>query len=606
MTEKIIHLLDNDTIDRIAAGEVVERPSSVVKELVENSIDAGSTAITVELKDGGTELIRVTDNGHGIPKEQIELAFLSHATSKIYSAEDILDVETLGFRGEALASIAAVAKVELITKTDDEPVGSRYVIESGVPQLTDIGAPSGTSVFVRKIFYNTPARLKFLKSPTTEGNYVTDLIEKLALSHPDISFRYIINGKDKLTTPGNGVLSDTIYAVYGRQYAKNLLEIDAVKDNMHLYGYIGTPAMNHGNRGFESFFVNGRFVKSKLLYGAAESGYKGYLMHHQYPFLVLLLDITDGGVDVNVHPQKLEIRFSDDQAVSEFIERVIYEKLSFREDIQEVPVAKPSSEEKALDEAPIIAEPAEPFEAHRLESIKKQVAAQIRADSPYSPQYENKHVSEEISPNVGEGPKQLTFLSEEAKPKHKIIGQLFATYWLVEFEDDFYMIDQHAAHEKVLYERTMARIRAGSVDKQYLNPPQIVSLSVYEQDALKKYAKLIEDMGYTVSEFGGREYAISTIPASGFNVDVIDMFKATIGVCAEAKPNDSDDMITERVAEMSCKAAIKGNDRISYAEACALIDELMTLDNPYHCPHGRPTIIKMSKYEIEKKFKRIV
>ena len=593
-----IHILDNNTIDRIAAGEVIERPSSVVKELVENAIDAGADAITVELKDGGIELIRVTDNGCGIPADQIELAFISHATSKIDSIDDLMELETLGFRGEALASISAVAKVELITKTRDNPLGKRYVLGDGVPQLSDLGAPDGTSFFVRRLFYNTPARRKFLKSSITEGNYVTDLIEKLALSHSDISFRYIINGKDRLQTPGNGKLMDTIYAVYGRQTAKSILAVDKQIDGMRLYGFIGEPALNHGNRGFESFFINGRYVKSKLLYNAAEAGYKGFLMQHQYPFIVLMLSVEDGAVDVNVHPQKLEVRFSDNEAVAGFIEETVAQILSHREDIPEVPVAKPTAEEIRENAAPVIETHAEPFEAKRLSEIKEQVAAQIQADSPYSRQYAYKEAEQS-----GE---QLRFLSEEAKPKHRIIGQLFSTYWLVEFEDDFYMIDQHAAHEKVLYERTMSRIETQSVDKQYLNPPMIVTLSVAEEEALAKYGDIIDSMGYTVEHFGGKEYALSSVPASGFKIDTMDMFKAAIGACADAKPNDSEQIIRERVAEMSCKAAIKGNDRISYNEAVALIDELLELENPYHCPHGRPTIVKMSRYEIEKKFKRIV
>ena len=628
MVRNEIALLNQETIDKIAAGEVVERPSSVVKELVENAIDAGATAITVEIKDGGITLLRITDNGYGIPKEEIPLAFLRHTTNKIRSASELLSLHTLGFRGEALSSIAAVSKVELITKTKDALIGSRYVIEGAKElSLEEMGAPDGTTFFVRQLFYNTPARRKFLKSPMTEGNYIQELLERLALSNPSISFRFISNGKDRFATAGNGNLKDTIYELYGREIASSLIEVSAEEESFSLHGFIGTPALNRGNRNFESFFVNGRYIKSGILSKSLEEGYAGFLMQHQYPFAVLMFDFADNGVDVNVHPSKLEVRFENSNVVYNTLLRTVHDALAHREDIDVVPVAE-EEDEVIAEAAPILR--AEPFEASRLQSMKDSIVEQIHKDTPYEAQYkefyENKRkesVAEEIvyhapTANVGnptivqEEPvskpnyEQASFFSEEARAKHRIIGQVFGTYWLVEYDGKLYIIDQHAAHEKVLYEKTMARLHEKTMTSQMVNPPIIVTLSTQEEEAFEKYKESFETLGYQVEHFGGKEYALTAVPDNILNLDKRQLFLDAISACVELKEDKTSELILERIASMSCKAAVKGNHVLSMPEIESLIDELLSLDNPFRCPHGRPTIIAMTQYELDKKFKRIV
>ncbi|MBQ7677548.1 MAG: DNA mismatch repair endonuclease MutL [Lachnospiraceae bacterium] len=662
MEPKQIILLDQTTIDKIAAGEVVERPASVVKELVENAIDAGATAVTVEIKDGGSTFIRVTDNGEGIDASQLRNAFLRHSTSKIRTAEDLESVQSLGFRGEALSSVAAVSKVELLTKTRTDFVGMSYEIHGGKEiAMREVGAPDGTTIFVRQLFYNTPARKKFLKSPMTEGNYVSELMEHLALSHPSVAFRLIVNNAQKLQTAGNGRLKDAIYEIYGKQLAAQCLDIEVKTEAFSIHGFIGTPAANRGNRMYETFFVNSRYVKSKLLSRAIEDGYSGFLMQHQYPFAVLFLDFESGMVDVNVHPTKQDVRFDNEIAVFDSLRTIVNERLSQREDVARVPLDE--KEHKAGRDV----SGAEPFETNRLAQMKADIAASVAADSPYAPQYgyreqkeeqrrgderakpaepmtegektapsgyapysyqrsdavsveestvspyEAKHTPDDSDPSQHadhtEQPyryEQTTFLSEEAKRHHKIIGQVFDTYWIVEFDGSMYIIDQHAAHEKVLYERFMKQLSEKEMTSQLLSPPVIVSLSEREEAALKEHLSSFERIGYAIEPFGGREYAMTAIPGNLYHIDARQMFMEAIALCMDLKGKATEDLVTERVASISCKAAVKGSNRLSLAEVGALIDELLTLDNPYHCPHGRPTIIAMTKYELDKKFKRIV
>ncbi|MBQ2466417.1 MAG: DNA mismatch repair endonuclease MutL, partial [Lachnospiraceae bacterium] len=589
MVRNEIALLNQETIDKIAAGEVVERPSSVVKELVENAIDAGATAITVEIKDGGITLLRITDNGYGIPKEEIPLAFLRHTTNKIRSASELLSLHTLGFRGEALSSIAAVSKVELITKTKDALIGSRYVIEGAKElSLEEMGAPDGTTFFVRQLFYNTPARRKFLKSPMTEGNYIQELLERLALSNPSISFRFISNGKDRFATAGNGNLKDTIYELYGREIASSLIEISAEEESFSLHGFIGTPALNRGNRNFESFFVNGRYIKSGILSKSLEEGYAGFLMQHQYPFAVLMFDFADNGVDVNVHPSKLEVRFENSNVVYNTLLRTVHDALAHREDIDVVPVVE-EEDEVIAEAAPILR--AEPFEASRLQSMKDSIVEQIHKDTPYEAQYkefyENKRkesVAEEIvyhAPTANVGNEQTSFFSEEARADHRIIGQVFGTYWLVEYDGKLYIIDQHAAHEKVLFEKTMARLHEKTMTSQMVNPPIIVTLSTQEEEAFEKYKESFETLGYQVEHFGGKEYALTAVPDNILNLDKRQLFLDAISACVELKEDKTSELILERIASMSCKAAVKGNHVLSMPEIERLIDELLSLDNPF-------------------------
>lgn len=707
-----ITLLSQETIDKIAAGEVVERPSSVVKELVENAIDAQASAITVEIKEGGISMIRITDNGCGITRSEVPLAFLRHSTSKIKSVEDLLSIHSLGFRGEALSSIAAVSQVELITKTYGELTGTRYVIEgSKEKENEEIGAPDGTTFIIRNLFYNVPARRKFLKTAQTEGNYISDLIERLALSHPDVSFKFINNGQTKMHTSGNSNEKDMIYHIYGRDITASLLSVHADTDFFAVRGFIGKPLISRGNRNYENYFINGRYIKSALLSKAIEEAYKGFMMQHQYPFCVLYFTMDSDLLDVNVHPTKMELRFSKNEEIYQKLYQIIRDALTHKEFIPEVPI-----EDKTENKPAVITEQIpEPFEKRRIQDLRNAVAK----DSPYEKKYpekdrmhtqgpihsqetmrfqeemhdqktmhsqamrhketqhpqepENQDIFHKLLPeynkndsvrtnnisgsasgfvdskgdkekaedgNGGQMPadqlltktpdvlredisytaqpkpssyeqqslltKEAGFLTEDAKKKHKIIGQLFETYWLIEYGDKLFIIDQHAAHEKVLYERTMERVQKKEFTSQTLSPPIILTLSLEEAAMLERYKDQIATFGYSVEHFGGKEYAINAIPADFEGIDMRNMFLEMLDDFNNLSAKNTPDLILEKVASMSCKAAVKGNHRLSLQEMDKLISELLELENPYLCPHGRPTIISMSKYEIEKKFKRII
>lgn len=615
-----IAILNQETIDKIAAGEVVERPCSVVKELVENAIDAGSTAITVEIKEGGISFIRITDNGCGIERDQVAVAFYRHSTSKIRSVEDLLTVKSLGFRGEALSSISAVARVELITKTYDELTGTRYVIE-GSKELSneEIGAPDGTTFIVKDLFYNVPARRKFLKTAQTEGSYISDMVEKLALSHPDISFKFINNNQTKLHTSGNGNRKDIIYHIFGREISSSLLEVKHECEYFKVEGFIGKPVITRGNRNYENYFINGRYVKSNILSRAIEEAYKSFLMQHQYPFTVLYFTFFSE-LDVNVHPTKMELRFDNNNEIYVELCDTIYAILSHKEMIPEVPVDSTPAPKKIVHE---YKEPIpEPFEKRRINEVRaaesrsvygQSVTSAVKDYSAIEPAVKTPKTSTAYEPaQVVTGTQQTlgdydkVFLTESAKKQFSIIGQLFKTYWLIEFEDKLYIIDQHAAHEKVLYEKTMARLANKDFTSQRISPPIVMTLDARESEMLEKYRPQIEQFGYEVEHFGGKEYMISAIPDNLFNIDMKDLFIEMLDDFSNATGRQTPDIITEKVASMSCKAAVKGNDKLTLPEINKLIDELLSLDNPYNCPHGRPTIISMSKYEIEKKFKRIV
>lgn len=640
-----IAILNQETIDKIAAGEVVERPCSVVKELVENAIDAGSTAITVEIKEGGISFIRITDNGCGIERDQVAVAFYRHSTSKIRSAEDLLTVKSLGFRGEALSSISAVARVELITKTYDELTGTRYVIE-GSKELSneEIGAPDGTTFIVKDLFYNVPARRKFLKTAQTEGSYISDMVEKLALSHPDISFKFINNNQTKLHTSGNGNRKDIIYHIFGREISSSLLEVKHECEYFKVEGFIGKPVITRGNRNYENYFINGRYVKSNILSRAIEEAYKSFLMQHQYPFTVLYFTFFSE-LDVNVHPTKMELRFDNNNEIYVELCDTIYAILSHKEMIPEVPVDSTPAPKKIVHE---YKEPIpEPFEKRRINEVRAAESRSVYGQSVTSAA-KAPAVNEQLTDNTSKlqtakasasalvagtgnsvelapetstayepaqvvtgtqqtlGDYDKVFLTESSKKQFSIIGQLFKTYWLIEFEDKLYIIDQHAAHEKVLYEKTMARLANKDFTSQRISPPIVMTLDAMESEMLEKYRPQIEQFGYEVEHFGGKEYMISAIPDNLFNIDMKDLFIEMLDDFSNATGRQTPDIITEKVASMSCKAAVKGNDKLTLPEINKLIDELLSLDNPYNCPHGRPTIISMSKYEIEKKFKRIV
>ncbi len=593
---KNINILDSNTIDKIAAGEVVERPSAVVKELVENSIDANADAVTIEIKDGGISFIRITDNGEGIDRSQVKKAFMRHATSKIKSVEDLISVTSLGFRGEALSSISAVGKVEFLTKTKTDFIGTRYVVEGGRECVfEDAGIPDGTTIIVRDLFFNVPARKKFLKSPSSEGNNITELIEHMILSHPNISFKYIYNGNVKLQSSGKNDIKSCIYNVYGRDIANGLIEVKSIRDDISIHGFIGKPELARATRNFEIYFVNNRFIKSTLIDRALEEAYKDYLMLHKYPTVFLYFEIPSHLIDVNVHPTKREIRFFEGEALKCYIVDVIKNALINKELIKEIVEEhheKPSVKESEINK--------EPFETinHIIESS-------------YNNYYSSEIEKEDESTDINDKNEQLTlfddkFISEESIKKHRIIGQLFNTYWLIEFENKLFIVDQHAAHEKVNYERLIKKLRNNENCSQNIYPPIVVSLSNAEAQYVTKYNENFLNVGFTIEHFGGLDYTISTVPMELLSQNPADYFHEMLDELMEGKNSKETETVNLKIATMACKASVKGNMHLSVFEADKLISELLTLDNPYNCPHGRPTIISFSKYEIEKMFKRIV
>lgn len=715
---KTIEVLDQQTIDKIAAGEVIERPASVVKELVENAIDAGANAVTVEIRDGGTSLIRITDNGEGILPDQVPLAFLRHATSKIKRVEDLLGVTSLGFRGEALSSIAAVCRVELITKTAGSLTGTRYLIEGGIEKSKEeIGAPEGTTFLVRNIFFNTPARKKFLKSAMTEAGYINDLMERLALSHPNVSFKFISNNQTKMHTSGNDNLKDIIYNVYGRDIANHLIPLENANEQVTLKGYIGKPIISRGNRNYENYFINGRYIKSSIIARAIEDAYKTFMMQHKYPFTAIHFTMDGDLLDINVHPTKMELRFADNEKMYQLVYDSVKQGLTQKELIPEVTVKEDNKKEK-IKEVKVLQSIPEPFEKKRLEQMRER--SNYQASPQNKPVYEDtRNLISSLLPKTDAGQKEahqpmstaasqpqkivnpdsqvmdnadketvstpnkacitnpaaepgkmpdaavagnnakitdtadsLTgskfadtnaavtpgtvlnsdtatggagntdpaiiksaqqldlfegkLLSKESVSEHRIIGQVFGTYWLVEFQEKLYIIDQHAAHEKVLYERTMNNLNNRTYTSQYLSPPIILTLSMQEEELLKRYMDNFTQIGFEIEPFGGKEYSIRAVPDNLFGIAQQDLFIEMLDSLGEQTGRMKAEVINEKIASMSCKAAVKGNHKMTAMEAESLIGELLTLDNPYNCPHGRPTIISMTKYEMEKKFKRIV
>lgn len=631
-----IQLLDQKTIDNIAAGEVIERPASVVKELVENAVDAKANAVTVEIKDGGMTLIRVTDNGIGIPKDQVKTAFLRHATSKIRSVEDLLSVSSLGFRGEALSSISAVAQVELVTKTAESFSGVSYKIYGGEEEaFEDIGAPDGTTFLVKNLFYNTPARRKFLKSATTEAGYVEQMMVHIALSHPEISFKFIHNNKNKIYTSGNGKVKDIIYHIYGRDVAGALIPIEAQNEDVKVTGFVAKPYVSRGNRNYESYFINGRYIKSSIIYKAIEEGYRTFTMKHRYPFVCLDFKIDQELLDVNVHPTKMEIRFRNGREIYELVVDAVRAALLQKDLVQDV--LRETPKKKELPKTKEVKKP-EPFEVNRRKEevqkvdqqgqgvqqqieklshpVKKTPTASESSKNTKKPTYAGlnyntqkkefpQYKTDELSSN------QMTLredpvFSVQARPDRKILGQLFKTYWLIEYEDQLFIMDQHAAHEKVNYERLMKNFKEKEIYSQRLEPPMVVTVSMTEAEALTRYKDAFAGLGFTIESFGGNEYCIREVPANLYGIGERDLFMELLDAVSQENGTLDTEVIASKIATMACKMSIKGNQRVSLMEVEHLLDELMKLENPYQCPHGRPTIIKMSKYEIDKKFKRIV
>ena len=641
---KKIIVLDQHTIDKIAAGEVVERPSSVVKELVENSIDAGATAITVEIAGGGKKLIRVTDNGGGIEYEQVPRAFFRHATSKIEKVEDLETIASLGFRGEALSSIAAVSQIELITKTPSSLSGTRYVIEGGQEKsLEEMGAPEGTTFLVRNLFFNTPARNKFLKSDMTEGSYISSLMEQMALAHPEISFKYIQDKQMKLHTSGNYSTRDVIYQIYGRNLAKSILEVHYENDFMKIYGFIGKPEISRGNRAFENYHINGRYIKNKIIAKAIEDAYKGFLMQHKFPFVSLHIEMHGNDLDVNVHPQKMEVRFSRSTEVYDAVYDTIRSTLTQREMIPQVPLenekhsqletckknhakktvklpeqqqySKNTEQQTYTSKIPCTDRVQEVPEYQKQDdrthksNLPKQPAFSEKENAVFQGSIQKK--TETAKPAEQPKAKQMELFEEklldpQSRIHHRLIGQLFDTYWLVQFGDQFYMIDQHAAHEKIYYERLIKQWENRTPESQLLSPPLIVTLNLQEEAILKENLHYFSMFGFEIEPFGGKEYCISAVPMELYGKTETQLFLEMLDQLSEEHTKNTLELFTARLASMACKAAVKGNQQLSVQEADQLINELLTLEQPYHCPHGRPTIISMSKTEIEKKFKRIV
>ena len=656
-----IALLDKNTIDKIAAGEVVERPASVVKELTENAIDAGANMITVELKEGGSGLIRITDNGSGIAADDVKTAFLRHSTSKIRTVEDLLTAGSLGFRGEALSSISAVAQVELITKTKDSFVGTRYLIDGGVEQaMEEAGCPDGTTFLIRNLFYNVPARRKFLKSAMSEAGLCSDLMQRMALSRPEIAYKFINNGKIVLQTSGNGNLKEVIYQIYGREITANLLEVKHIEESARISvaGFIGKPVVSRGNRNYENYFINGRYIKSSVVSRAIEEAYRSYMMQHKYPFTALHISMDTAMIDVNVHPTKLEVRFTDSEAVYYAVYHAVRDALAGKNMIPQVGFGK---EEKSMPvELPKKEARPEQFETVRM--AQQTMARPVKTVLEKKPEVQAPKVSEQVlkspvikpvaeavlqeekapyevkkttivmpepeqpveikepepvkEPEQPKNPEQPVYvqeqmelpnlLSEENKKEYRIVGQLFATYWLIEMEGQLFMIDQHAAHEKILFEQTMKRIREKDMLTQQIAPPFIASLSLREEEVLTAQADVLRRLGFEFEHFGGRDYKVTGVPADLCGLTGGELFMQLLDELVAEKLHGSPEILVEKVASMSCKAAVKGNMVLSETEAKAMIDLLLTLDNPYHCPHGRPTTISMTKQEIEKKFKRIV
>lgn len=638
-----IHVLEQNTIDKIAAGEVVEKPYSVVKELVENAIDAKASTITIEIKDGGISFIRITDNGCGIENNQIELAFLRHSTSKIRKVEDLASISSLGFRGEALSSISAVSQVELITKTADSFIGSRYEIHGGKKiSFEEIGAPDGTTFIVRNLFYNTPARKKFLKSATTEGNYIQNLVERLALSHPEISFKFINNNQMKLHTSGNCNLKDIIYQIFGRDIAANLVEVSFESDEAKVTGFIGKPVISRGNRQYENYFINGRYVKSNLVSKAIEQGYKNFLMQHKYPFTVIVAQFDGRFLDVNVHPAKMELRFSDEEKVFQLFYNVVHEALSKNELIvsDDIDNRKEEINKQQKNSSRMKIKAPEPFEKNRIAQERDKLQKEAEKKENEQKEKEQKEAVQNVSYTAVDENKQKPLLREKteynisipAKENNddisktyeqtslfddkcieksirneiKIIGQVFGTYWILEYNEQMYMIDQHAAHEKVMYERMMKLLEKKEYTSQIINPPMVITVSSIEEQIIQDYREQFEKLGFEIEPFGGKEYAIKAIPANLFGLNEKEFFLEMLDDLSSESGKDTQDTILEKIASMSCKAAVKGNTHLSYAEAKELLLELMELENPYNCPHGRPVIVTTSKKDIERKFKRIV
>ena len=673
-----IVLLDDLTINQIAAGEVIERPANVVKELVENSLDANATSVSVEIENGGITYMRITDNGKGIEPDDIDLAFERHATSKIRRAEDLVRVSTMGFRGEALASIAAIAKVEMVTRTKNNETGTKVIVEGGnILSKEECGAPIGTTITIRELFYNTPVRYKFLKKDFTEGGYIETAVERIALIHPEVGFKLINNKKEVLHTSGNGNMTDVVYNVFGKDIASNLVDVNFQYENIRVTGVVGKPEIARSNRSNQMFYVNGRFIKDKTLSAAAEEAYRTMIPHGKFGFCILNINIPPEQVDVNVHPAKLEVRFSEEGKVFKAIHYAIKNTLLgvdlVREDDDNnyVPDVKnitsedsskntdtfgskvvPISEnvapkrtlfdifkgkqeknnavkEEELKDNEYIIEVTQkeekekksfmnnlttnseskitrPIEIKNPEEIENLHKLETNTKTDENANVESKDTNNTIT---DEGQVNTFFekdFSDKAPiPEYKILGVAFDTYILLQMDEDIYILDQHAAHERVLYEKIKENFyRSGGKEVQMLLLPDILEVSKRDMHMIKDHIDLFEQAGFALEEFGENTIKINGVPVICYEMDTKALFMDILdGIDITTRTNKQD--IEEKfIATVACKAAVKANMKLDEREIRGLLDQMLLLDNPFTCPHGRPTAIRITKYEIEKKFGR--
>ncbi len=602
---KNIHLLDQQVSNMIAAGEVVERPAAVVKELIENAIDANAQMITVEIKNGGKSYIRVSDNGNGIDNEDTVVAFERHATSKIKSATDLNSIFTLGFRGEALASIAAVAHVELITRTEDAEEGTHIIMKAGkLFSQQPAGCPKGTTIIVKNLFYNTPARMKFLKKDATEAGHIGDMVNRMVLGHPEISFRYINNEKEMTFTPGDNHLRSCVYSVYGKEYAKSMVEVKHNDSSIAIQGLAGKANIARANRTFQSFFINGRYIKSNTLTYALQQAYKNILMVNRFPVAVLHLKINPASIDVNVHPTKMEVKFSNEKQIFDAVYWAIKNALYSEKDIPEVTLSKDES----------FNYPKPNNKGYSRINETDIIQQKINVSRPNIPFVEAPSLNEKNSLKIEEyreqDAKEDIFQINEtsnitsARP-FKIIGQMFSTYIIIEKDEEMILIDQHAAHERLNYEKLMLDYTERTLMPQTRLVPVVIQLSNIEIEVVKAYNEFFKKIGFEVEDFGNNSVVIRQTPVSVGENHLKDLFLEIVNLIQKSNKEALTDMESHALYTIACKSAIKANRGMHMAEMEKLVEDILSLGNINTCPHGRPIMISLSKYKIEKEFKRV-
>ena len=653
---KRINLLDENTSNKIAAGEVVERPSSVVKELIENSIDANARNITIEIEEGGEKLIKIIDDGDGIHPEDIKKAFLPHATSKIKNSSDIFSINTLGFRGEALPSIAAVSKVSLKSKIQEEDFGREIIIEGGeILSFNECGINKGTSIEVKDLFFNVPARKKFLKTSSREASLISDIVSRIALANPSISFKLFNNGKKVLNTYGNSNLLDVTRTIYGKNIGENIIYFEHSEDTLTLYGYIGKEVIARGSRNNQSIFVNGRYIKNRTLVVAVENAFKSFSTVNKFPFFILFIEVYPENIDVNIHPSKAEIKFKDERLIFKKVFDTVHEALR-NEIFKEFEVKKDENTNFKKDEFKEISfDIKDDYE--KKERTKVTLPVDLNYERTYSKDYENiyekeysnssssKYLEETKTNNnvnynnidskesntlnenftlrenfykdnvldekISKIPKEdlSNKNSNERIPKFpplRIIGQFNKTYILGEYDEVLYMIDQHAAHEKILFEKYFKNIEEGSIIIQPLLVPEIIDLTLDDFSYYEENKEIFKNAGFTLEEFGGNSLALKEVPYFLGKLDAKGLFLNILDNIKELGSGKTSEVKYNKIATMACKAAVKGHDLLSEQEMIKLVEDLRYINDPFHCPHGRPTIIKFTNYDLEKKFRRIV